>query len=207
MPTFRPGVDDDDAYWDATPPEANLVQVDSTILIGNMADTDRPVDAFVRFVNVTIPRNAKITSAFLRVTGRATGGDPTVNATISANPADNPSAPATVAAAAAIGNTSATVAWNAIAATTAGVSFDSPDIKSIIQEIINRAGWESGNALMIMVRDNGSTSGAPEAVRWVNSFQEFNGAMPALVVEYLLTGRYAPLGGKSSSGLVAARSS
>lgn len=56
--------------------------------------------------------------------------------------------------------TTATVAWNGEGAWTTDNTYDSPDIKTIIKEIVDRGGWVSGNDIQIMVKENGSTNGA-----------------------------------------------
>ncbi len=52
--------------------------------------------------------------------------------------------------------TSAAVNWNNIAAwNTVGAKIQTPDLTSIIQEIVNRPGWSSGNSLAIIVDGSG----------------------------------------------------
>lgn len=41
----------------------------------------------------------------------------------------------------------------------AGTCYVTADITSIIQEIVNRAGWASGNAMVLFIENNGSTAG------------------------------------------------
>lgn len=48
------------------------------------------------------------------------------------------------------------MSWS-LGSQTAGVNISTPDIASIIQEIVNRSGWASGNALVIFIDDNGTT--------------------------------------------------
>jgi hypothetical protein len=42
----------------------------------------------------------------------------------------------------------------------AGAVIRSPELKTIIQALVNRADWASGNNLAIFVKDNGSSNGA-----------------------------------------------
>ncbi len=44
------------------------------------------------------------------------------------------------------------------------VYIQTPDISSIIQEIVNQAGWVSGNSLVVLCYGNAETG--PEATRW-----------------------------------------
>lgn len=46
------------------------------------------------------------------------------------------------------------VAWNAILEWTLDNSYNSVSIKSIVQAVIDRVDWSSGNALMAVVKNN-----------------------------------------------------
>ena len=105
--------------------------------------------AFHRFENIEIAQGTTIQSAFLKVFFTAGGG--TVNVKIVATDLDNVSAPS---AASPDGDTSrhtsAVVSWSnpSISASTRQTS---PDIKTLIQEVVDRSGWSSGNAIMIQL--------------------------------------------------------
>ncbi len=71
--------------------------------------------------------------------------------------ADNPSAPTNLATESALTRTTASAAWT-IAAQTVDVQFSSPDLASVIQEIVNRAGWSYGNAMILTVDNVGTDS-------------------------------------------------
>ncbi len=107
---------------------------------------------FVRFLDVQVPQGATITAATLKLNFRD-GED--VNYTLSGFDADNPD-PSTMSASDGDHSTH----------TTANVNFDvlsngsqdsmndnlttSPDIKDIVQELVDRAGWAAGNAMMFV---------------------------------------------------------
>jgi hypothetical protein len=55
-------------------------------------------------------------------------------------------------------STTAVVDWNSIAAFTSGVWYFSPDISTIIQEIIDRPGWIATNSLAVYWRDDEGNS-------------------------------------------------
>jgi len=78
-------------------------------------------------------------------------------------------------------NTSAEVSWDDIEAWTQGNDYDSPDISSIIQEIVDRSGWASGNDILIFWEDldGRSSSGAR---RSASSYDKVAGEAPKLVV-------------------------
>jgi hypothetical protein len=56
--------------------------------------------------------------------------------------------------------TSASVAWSSVASWNAYTSHSSPDIKSVIEEIIGRAGWHRTHSLAIVCKDNSSSANA-----------------------------------------------
>lgn len=126
-------------------------------------DGGRSYRSGLRFNKVLIPQGTKIKTAKLTLNSNGTGNND-CNVTIYGEDVDNSAAFSTGAAGYADFNgrtkTTASVAWNSIASNAEGVSFDSPSIITIIQEIIDRAGWKSGNSLSILLYDNSSTSDA-----------------------------------------------
>ncbi len=138
----------------------------------------------IRFPNVTVPQGAVITSAYLEFTVDETPTG-TTNLTIKGEAGDN-------AARFAGGNnditnrttTGASVAWNDIPVwDTAGAAKQSPSISAVIQEIVGRAGWSSGNALAVIITGSGE--------RTVESYDGAGGhsdltMAPMLHIEYSL---------------------
>lgn len=126
------------------------------VRIGN---DSQPKVGGLRFTSVSIPNGASITSATLTITWAATySTGNTIVATLYGEAADN-SAVLTVADNNISGraNTTANVASGSLSS----VVLDGEkawDVTAIIQEIVNRAGWTSGNALSLLMRDAGSTS-------------------------------------------------
>jgi thermitase len=59
--------------------------------------------------------------------------------------------------------------------------YASPDLKTIVQEVVDRAGWQSGNALTLFVEDYGSSSR-----RKVANFEYDSELAPVLEVTYQL---------------------
>ena len=51
------------------------------------------------------------------------------------------------------GETIASVAWNGIPVAATGVTLTSPDISSIVQEIVDRPGWASGNDMFFRLQN------------------------------------------------------
>ncbi len=56
------------------------------------------------------------------------------------------------------------VAWTSLPAWIDGVQYDTPQLKDILQTVINRAGWGSGNALIFFVDDSNSPNGVRRGV-------------------------------------------
>jgi hypothetical protein len=109
-----------------------------------------------RFTNITIPQGATINQAYLTLRCSFGTSAVTVNTRISAEKIDN--APTFADDKAAFdtryaNRTTARVDWDSIPAWSLNVDYNSPEIKTVIQEIINRAGWASGNALVIFWED------------------------------------------------------
>jgi len=111
----------------------------------------------LRFNNLAIPQGATIESASLIFQiDEATSG--ATNVTISAEDTNNASAFSTSTNN--LSNrtkTSATTSWNNISAWTAvGTTETTPDISAVIQEVVNRPDWSSGNSMVIFIQGTGS---------------------------------------------------
>lgn len=123
--------------------------------------------AFATFRNVPVPHGAIINQAFLRFTAQAldvtgTSNDisntaDTVKAMILGHDVDDSSPPTSAADAESKARTDSCVAWDAIGHWTDETTYDSPDIACVIQEIIDREGWTSGNDITIFIEDYAST--------------------------------------------------
>lgn len=115
-----------------------------------------PVRAGAVFRNVTIAPGATVTSAFVRFIGNATFTHDGAVA-VGLEDADNPTNPTSRADAAARVMTTATATWTA-ASPVAGVAIDTPDLTAVVQEVIDRPGWASGNNMHLMIdRISGNT--------------------------------------------------
>ena len=104
---------------------------------------------FVLFPSILIPKSAFIDNAVLTVTART---NVTTSSTqiIYGNKIPNATAPTTEAQYNALIKTGSSISW-VIPAFLTGVSYDSPDVKSIIQEIVDQANWKSNNNLMLLI--------------------------------------------------------
>lgn len=81
-----------------------------------------------------------------------------------------------------VDRTTAFVDWT-IPAVTVDTPIQGPDIASIIEEIVGQATWASGNDLMLLFEDNGSTQ-IDDANRRFDSFNTSSGDAPSVAVTY-----------------------
>lgn len=116
----------------------------------------------IRFPNVTIPQGSAISAAAITFTAREDLSGTGIRSRLRAQKADNPGqfSDATdfdsrILTSGSVDSSKITssVAWDDIAPWTSGSTYQSPDIAAIIQEIVNRPGWVSGNAIVIFWDD------------------------------------------------------
>ncbi len=109
----------------------------------------------MRFLNVTVPQGAVIDQAYLTLRSGGSISGVVVNSRISADDTDNAVTFSTLANfdTRYANRTTARVDWDAIPAWVGNTEYDSPEIKTVIQEIVDRAGWASGNSLAIFWED------------------------------------------------------
>lgn len=131
----------------------------------------------MRFRNITIPQGATITNAYIEFETDETGSS-TTNLTMRGQDIDD--APTFSDSNNNISNrtkTSASVAWNNVPAwNTVNEKHQTPDLSAIIQEIVNRGGWSSGNDVVIIIEGSGT--------RTAESHDGEAAAAPLLVIDY-----------------------
>lgn len=139
------------------------------------------LDFGVRFYNVTIPQGAAITAAYLKLYVKFEGcplGGTLVNSKIKGEAADNPVTFTTEANYNARPKTTADRDWDNDFVGTLNTWVNTIGITNIVQEIINRPGWSSGNYMTIFVEDDGSLPG------FLVDFSRAGGYEPILHIEY-----------------------
>jgi outer membrane protein assembly factor BamB len=122
-------------------------------------DNGNQIEGF-RFTNLTISAGAVITAAYIQFTSYATNTNNTAAYTIQAEASNNASTfnAAIVSNIAARTRTSAHVSWsppNWTGADLAGADQRTPDLSSVVQELVNRGGWSSGNAIAFLFSGSG----------------------------------------------------
>tara|TARA_Y100000593_G_scaffold58220_1_gene108213 strand:- start:4613 stop:5080 length:468 start_codon:yes stop_codon:yes gene_type:complete len=118
-----------------------------------MSHRYRYYKAYFRFENVVVPQGATIDSAYIKLDWE--GGEE-VDFLVAAVDVDDFDQPTDNTYAAHDTETTASVTWSIPleGSQNSGLYFKtSPDIKTVIQEIVDRTGWSSGNAIGIIIRE------------------------------------------------------
>lgn len=152
---------------------------------GNWDSTDW--ESWLRFINVTIPRDAIIYSAILRCVAMSNQSGGVVRLKILAEAVDDAVRVTSCADRAGRTKTTAQVDWDNLAAQIDGDPYDSIDFTSVIQEIVNRAGWVSGNAINIFVNEDGCDA---NAARNAASYEHATYNSVQLRITYSLAGGF-----------------
>jgi len=113
-------------------------------------------NAFLRFRNVDIAQGTTITSAYITLSRWYTG---TLAIKNRIRGVDEDNTAVLTSDATGRATTTAYADWNPSSSWTGDVEQTSVDISSVIQEIIDRGGWSSGNSLALRFDDNGGTAG------------------------------------------------
>lgn len=142
----------DDGYSNGSTFYAGL----NTCVIGKASLT---TDSFLRFTNVTIPKGAIINSAVVRLRADFSDSATVFRTNIYIEDSDNPNAPTSESDLNGREVGSA-VAWDGEGSWIDGNDYDSPDFSGILQTHFARSGWASGQALIVLILDDGSDDGA-----------------------------------------------
>ncbi len=170
----RVAAEDDDAEERFSDGNMFWQSVDLDLAVGSTTDI-----VGMRFTNITIPQDAAIQIAWVQFKAEETGSG-AIALTILGEDVDD--AAQFIDSSYNITSRSTTgesVAWSPPAWNStgeAGVDQRTPDISAIIQEIVDRPGWSSGNALVIIITGTGT--------RTAESYDGNAGAAPLLHVEW-----------------------
>ncbi len=145
------GAGADDGYRYAT----GFSYTHDWIVVGQDASS-RICNAFARFTNVTIPTGATVGLAYISVTGRNTVQDGTQKTNMHFDDIDDAVAPTSAAELDALSRTTASTAWDD-EDYVIDVEVNSPDISAVVEEILDRGGWNSGQAMQLLWDDDGSS--------------------------------------------------
>lgn len=126
--------DDIDAGWEGAPEDQNILTCG------------------MRFRNISIPSGATIDSAFIIVSSHeAKSADDVAELTIYGEATDHAETFTEDALIDVRPSTTATVEWTVAEEWELWGTYQTPDLRTIVQEIIDRDGWMSGNAMAFIV--------------------------------------------------------
>lgn len=152
----------------------------------------------MRFDSVNIAQRATITAAYVRFRANGNYANNNCNTVLQGEDSDDADTFSDVVDYDARVKTTASVNWNVIPAWTLDTWYNSPDITTIVQEIVDRAGWDSGNHMAIFWDDHADNSDNL-AYREAYSYNFLPANAPELYVEWVSTG--APDGEVTATGV------
>lgn len=149
-PTFSVAASLDDVYVRGA---STFDQTETSLFVGN--NNGDIVHSAMRFA-LAITKDSTINSCYLTVKAAYADSSTTVNTNLYFEQVDNAAQIANYADffARTLGNA---VAFANIGAWTLGESYDTPSLSSILQVIVNRAGWISGQYINLFWKDNSSS--------------------------------------------------
>lgn len=192
-------VDDCSVYWNGTAWALRSLTY-SHLIAGYGSTSHLKTGNGLRYQNVTLPNGVEITTAKLIMTGAVVQSNADVNSVVIGEDVDDAAVFSDLADYQArrgtiVGGandnyiTSASVNWNAIPAWSIGeegADTTSPELKTIIQEIVDRVGWASGNALVLWWDDHGGNSTvATDTTRTAYSYDGSSTKCAKLHIEYV----------------------
>jgi len=179
--TFTIADDYDDCFvWDATGEE----YTNEYVWCGTYTGYEPPyLMGVFRFANVTIPQGVTVSGAYLRVQAY-TAGSGASEFTIQGENYDSVE-PLNEGALWLFERslTDAAVTWSVPSAWSEDSVYNSPDLKTVVQEIVDRPGWASGHALAIHLK-NAISSGGWQAIFSKEGAAEWGGSSAELIVTY-----------------------
>ena len=161
---------------------AALTTGTSTLWLGNASSTTASYTG-LRFTNLSIPRGATITSADLQVHS-AQSQWIAIAMNMAADAADNSPTFGSASQPSQRKLTTARVTHSSNAQWAANTWYALDDVSAVIQEVVNRTGWQSGNSLSLILKGTGNAWGR----MFVTSCNGSASNAPQLVVTYQAMG-------------------
>jgi len=150
----------DDGYAISNSTSSSNVQFNGTlskngsIAFAGAQDDEGDIQYFVsffRFTNVAIDQGATVQSAILKPIKKSSSGSASKDFEIAARDVDNAGEPTSASQLGTRTTARVTLPKSTVFDTTNDNRFDTPDIKTVIQEIVDRAGWSSGNSILLVL--------------------------------------------------------
>ena len=152
--------------------------------VGRINANNKRIGFGLRYTNITIPQGATITRAYITLHCNEEHTGTTCNGTIKGQDIDDAPTFTTKEEFLAREWTTAVVDWDDIPAGYDNHLYHTPDIKTVIQEIVDREGWESGNAMVLCPNDFDARSTANGAYRRFCSYDSSPYCTPQLTIIY-----------------------
>ncbi|MCH7730468.1 type II secretion system protein [Patescibacteria group bacterium] len=163
----------DDAEERLSNGSVNLTSSDLELI----RDGSNDQEVGMRFRNVTIPQGATITNVYIEFETDETRSEATSVTFYAQDIDDAPTFSSSTNNITSRTKTTASVAWNNIPAwNTVSEKHQTPNLSSIVQEVIDRPGWSSGNDLVVIVTGSGR--------RTAESYNGESANAPLLHVEF-----------------------
>lgn len=173
--TYYPAASGDDGNWYG----ASGWSITSSYLTFGDAATFA-YNVWITFNGVEVPQGSTVTSAVLTFYNPYAEGVGNITIALYGNDEDSPTNPTNITEANTLALTTATVPWT-VPNFAADTYYDTPDLTSIIQEIVNRSGWAANNNLMIIIHGNIATTN----YRYPNSWDQGTATkFPALAIAW-----------------------
>lgn len=165
----------DDAYTDS----GSTINTSGFISAGNSGGVNRRAEIIFR--NIPIRRGAVINSASIVFTSIANLSGTTCDTTLVGEASSSPAQFSTYADFVGRSETSASVAWNDLPAWVTDTEYTTVDIKTIVQEIVNRSDWNWGGSVGILWKNNSSSTNARRAAY---GFEDDISKCARIVIDY-----------------------
>ena len=142
-------------------------------------------EPYLRFETVNVPQGATITDAKIQLAFHSDISTSGQSVTIRGEDTDDASSAASSCSAfGGATRTSASVTWSFASSMSAGTFYDTADISTIVQEIVNRSGWSANNDMQFFFEDHSYAS----STNWLADFRSKNYSgstyTPKLVITY-----------------------
>lgn len=142
-----------------------------------VTDAGNVQEVGIRFPSVSIPQGATILNAYVEFETDETSSEATNLAFYAEDTNDASTFTTSTGNITSRPKTSASAAWNNVPAwNTVNEKHQTPNLSSAVQEVVNRAGWSSGNDLVIIATGSGR--------RVAESYEGESANAPLLHVEY-----------------------
>lgn len=172
---------------------------DTYIAAGDYSTSYYDYSTGMRFLNITIPQGATIDNGTVLKLVAAYLENAIAATIIEGEDADTTLTFSTAADYDARIHTTASIPWTPAAWVT-GTVYNSPELKTIIQEIVDRALWVSGNSMVLFWRD---ATGYGQALKKMSCFSwdDTTYAPPAIHIEYTAGGGAIVYGACAMAGV------